>query len=362
MRTRPLELTTRPRVSVVIPCYNYGHYLPDCVRGVLDQDGVEVDVLIIDDASPDGSVAVARELAGADPRVRVIGHEANRGHIATYNEGLSAVDGEYVVLLSADDLLTAGSLARSVGLMEANPEVGMVYGFSPGFRGTEMPPLRTKATSWTVWSGSEWLEQVCRRARNPVNTPDVVMRTSVMRELVGYDPRLPHAADYMLWLRAASRGSMGRVNGVDQALYRIHGANMHIERYAGVLTDILERRRLFEILFEEDRAHIRDADRLHRAARRALAREALMTACEPHELGRAGNEPEEQLIALAEELDPEVRDSRLRRTYERHARRTAAGRGPVVPHRVSATVNDVVGKVRWRRWRRYGLLDEVGSL
>jgi glycosyltransferase involved in cell wall biosynthesis len=355
-------MTARPRVSVVIPCYNYGHYLPECVRGVLDQEGVEVDVLVVDDASPDGSVAIARELASADPRVRVLAHDTNRGHIATYNEGLSAVDGEYVVLLSADDLLTPGSLARSTALMQAHPEVGMVYGFSPGFRGDRMPPLRTKVTSWTVWAGPEWLDQVCRRGRNPVNTPDVVMRTSMMRELVGYDARLPHAADFMLWLRAATRGSIGRVNGVDQALYRIHGANMHLERYAGVLTDILERQRLFTILFDEDREHIPDADRLHALARRALAREALVTACEPYELGRPAGEPEEKLVALAAELHPQTKSSRLWREYERHTRRLAEGRGPVVPRRVSATVDDVVGKVRWRRWRRSGLLDKVGSL
>ncbi|WP_460807831.1 glycosyltransferase family 2 protein [Micromonospora zhanjiangensis] len=104
-RIRPRPLTTRPTVSVVIPCYNYGHYLPECVHSVLSQSGVEVDVLIVDDASPDGSAEVARELS-ADPRVRLIAHRENRGHIATYNEGLAAVDGEYVVLLSADDLLS----------------------------------------------------------------------------------------------------------------------------------------------------------------------------------------------------------------------------------------------------------------
>src|ERR687887_420932 len=119
----------RPTVSVVIPCYRYGRFLPDCVRSVLDQEGVDVRVLIIDDASPDDSAQVALRLAAEDERVEVRVHEVNKGHIATYNEGLLEwADGDYSVLISADDLLTPGSLARATAVMEAHPSVGLVYG------------------------------------------------------------------------------------------------------------------------------------------------------------------------------------------------------------------------------------------
>jgi glycosyltransferase involved in cell wall biosynthesis len=344
-------------VSVVIPCYNYGHFLPDCVGTVLAQDGVDVDVLIVDDCSPDGSAGAAREVAAADPRVRLIAHETNRGHIATYNEGLSIVDGEFVVLLSADDLLAPGSLARATALMAAFPEIGLVYGFSPGF--TDRPPAaRTRATSWSIWPGHEWIEQMCRRMVNPVNTPDVMMRTALMRELVGYDARVPHAADFLLWLRAAARGPIGRVNGADQAFYRRHGANMHVERFAGVHTDLMERRRTFDILFTDDRAHLPGAERLHELARRAMAREALVTVCQAYRLGRE-SEPPEPLLAFAEEVHPGVRDTRLWRTHERYLTRVKNGRGPAVPPRVSRLVDDARGRVRWRRWRRSGLMGAV---
>ena len=53
-----------------------------------DQEGVDVRVLIIDDASPDDSAEVAKKIAARDPRVEVVVHATNRGHIATYNEGL----------------------------------------------------------------------------------------------------------------------------------------------------------------------------------------------------------------------------------------------------------------------------------
>lgn len=79
----PRPLGRRPTVSVVMPCYRYGHFLPGAVRSVLDQTDVDAEVLIVDDASPDDSGEVAEALAAADPRVRVLRHAENKGHIAT---------------------------------------------------------------------------------------------------------------------------------------------------------------------------------------------------------------------------------------------------------------------------------------
>ena len=110
-------------VSVVVPCYNYGHFLEECVASVLDdQDGVDVRVLIIDDASPDDSADVAKKIAARDPRVEVVVHTTNAGNIATFNEGLIEwADGDYCLLLSADDRVTPGALRRAAELLDANP-------------------------------------------------------------------------------------------------------------------------------------------------------------------------------------------------------------------------------------------------
>jgi len=351
----PQPLTTRPRVSVVIPCYNYGHFLPECVRSVLEQDGVEVDVLIVDDASPDGSVEVARHLSRRDPRIRVLEQTENQGHIATYNNGLAAVDGTYVVLLSADDLMAPGALARSTALMEAHPEVGLVYGFSRRFFGTPPPP-RTRLRSWSVWPGAEWVEMICRSVSNPIYTPEVVMRTSIMRELVGYDARVPHAADFLLWTRAATRTAIGRVSGVDQAFYRVHGANMHVEMFPGAVRDITERNLSLDILFDTDGDRLPDVARLRTLARDALAREAIMIACQHYALGVEPSDVPDQLVALAHEIAPESRHGAARRAYDRHVLRAKNGRAPVVPAGVTAFGNRVLTHARWRHWRRTGVM------
>ncbi|WP_430791673.1 glycosyltransferase family 2 protein [Actinoplanes sp. G11-F43] len=356
----PQALTDRPRVTVVIPCYNYGHFLAECLATVFaDSDRVDVDALIVDDCSPDGSADVARELAAADPRVTVIAHETNKRHIATYNEGLAAATGEYVVLLSADDLLAKGSLARSAALLRAHPEVGLVYGFSRRFTGTPPEP-RATLRSWSVWDGPEWVAAVTRTATNPIYTPEVMMRATTMKDLVGYDTRLPHAADYHLWLRAGTRGGIGRVNGVDQAFYRVHGANMHTGEYSGDVLDIEQRHLTLRILFDEDGHLLPDPDRLRADAYRALARESLILACRPYERGGDPGDTAAlaRLAELATEIWPAIRESALWRSWERYS----SGRGPLVPAPVTALRDRAVLHLGWRRWRHSGISPAVRSL
>src|SRR5215831_19309230 len=117
-----------PRVDVLVPCYNYARFLPQCVASVLSQQGVDVRVLIIDDASTDNSADVGAELARQDARVEFVRHPVNKGHIATYNEGIEWVDGTYWMLLSADDMLLPGALRRATDVMERHPNVGLTYG------------------------------------------------------------------------------------------------------------------------------------------------------------------------------------------------------------------------------------------
>jgi glycosyltransferase involved in cell wall biosynthesis len=267
----------RPSVSVVIPCYSYGRYLPQCVNSALDQEGVDVDVLVIDDASPDGSAEAARQLTAADPRVRAICHAENRGHIATYNEGLAQATGDYVVLLSADDLLAPGCLARATSLMEEYPSVGLAYGFPVDFTGSSLPPARMTARSWIIWPGHDWLAHRCKLGQNIIRSPEVVLRTSVLRAIGGYRADLPHAADFELWMRTATVSDIGYVAGADQAYYRYHASNMHRSTF-DMVDDLAQRLASFDAVFSECSHRLADPISLQDTAHRALARRALNQA------------------------------------------------------------------------------------
>ncbi len=273
-------------VSVVIPCYRYGHFLDAAVRSVLDdQPGVDVRVLIIDDASPDDSADVARGIAARDPRVEVIVHETNRGNIATFNEGLlDWADGDYCLLLSADDRATPGALGRARDLLDAHPEVGFVYGRALWVSdGDPLPPARTRVRGWSVLSGQRWLEHRFRQAENPITSPEIVVRTELHQRVGGYDPELPRAADMEIYMRFAAHADVGFIRGADQAFYRLHGENM--SSAVSALMDLVQRRSVFEVVLERYRARLEEPGHLSDLVHRQLGREALWAAARVHDRG-----------------------------------------------------------------------------
>ena len=146
------------KFSVAVPCYNYGHYLAGAVEAVLAQRDVDVDVLIIDDCSTDDTPAIGRSLA-EDPRVTYVRHPENRGHIATFNEGVDWAANDYFLLISADDILAPGALARAAYAFERHPSVGLVYGGVERFSGTVEPIDVGDPNRVTVHPGYDWIER-----------------------------------------------------------------------------------------------------------------------------------------------------------------------------------------------------------
>ena len=264
-------------VQVLVPCYNYARYLEQCVQSVLGQEGVDVDVLIIDDCSSDDTPRVCADLMRRDPRIRVIRHETNMGHIATYNEGIAQIRGDYFVLLSADDLLTPGALSRATSLMDANPNVGMTYGQPISFTDV-LPPARTSSSSTSIWNGRKWIRHICRSGKNFVVCPEAVVRADIQRQIGGYSADLPHSADMEMWLRVAAISDIGRVHGADQAYYRVHVLSMQRTIHAGVLFDLDGRHKAFKAAFEKEGADLPDRGELYGLARRSLAIMALQHA------------------------------------------------------------------------------------
>jgi len=345
----------RPTVSVVIPCYRYGRFLRDSVSSVLAQEGVDVRVLIIDDASPDDSAEVARKLAADDERVEVRVHAENKGHIATYNEGLLEwADGDYSVLLSADDLLTPGCLARATAVLEANPGVGFVYGHSKYWVDSEPRPApRVEPTGTTIWSGHEWLRIVCGLGHTVVTSPEVVVRTSLQQQIGGYLRALPHTADVEMWMRFAVHADVAFIKGVDQAYYRIHGTQMTVERVP--LVDVRQRKAAYDALFAAYADQIPDARRLAGRAYRKMAKEATWRACRAYERRRMDSTPIDELVEFARSTYPTA--DRLPEAWGLRWRRKVGPR--ICPYLQPIMFSAVHRRLRnmlwWRRWARQGI-------
>jgi hypothetical protein len=287
------------KVDVVVPCYNYAQFLEECVRSVLDQSLRDVRVLIIDDASSDNSLAVARKLAESDRRVNIAAHPQNRGHIATYNEGLIEwANADYSLLLSADDVLTPGALARATQVLDANPSVGLLYGHAVYWHDDQpKPPIRARQSGATIWRGHDWLGIVCRGGHCVTSTPTAIVRTSVQHAVGGYRVDLPHSGDMEMWLRLAAYSDVAYVKGADQAYYRIHNTNMTVQRVP--IVDLQQRKAAFNAFFDRSGRSIPDAARLRQEADRKMAKEALWLACSAYHRRRLETTPVVELVDFA---------------------------------------------------------------
>jgi glycosyltransferase involved in cell wall biosynthesis len=350
-KSEPLALSTRPLVSVVVSCYNYGHFVTATVQSVLDQEGVDVDVILIDDASTDDSLEVLRGLA-ADPRVSLIEHAQNQGYLAAYNGGFGKARGDYVVKLDADDLLLPGSLARATALLEAHPEISFSYGRPWHFTSGTPAFEQGEPDSWSIWSGHDWLELRCRRGCNCISNPEVVIRTSALNQVGGFRDYLPHTCDFDLWMRLCAVGDVGRVNGVYQGAYRVHAASMQRTVNAGHLVDLRGRRDAFDSVFTGAGPVVADPAGLHEQARRRLALESLDWACRAYDRGRVESEPVQGYLDFAVETWPEVTGSGAWRALRRRRRlgpRYARLFPPFVARAVLRRLADELGDRRWKR-------------
>ena len=345
-----------PTVSVVIPCYNYGRYLRGCVDSVVSQQRVQTRILIIDDTSQDDSADVGRALAQEHPNVTFRHHETNKGHIATYNEGLLEwAGGEYVTLLSADDMLTEGALGRAVTLMEQHPRVGMVYGRQLDMVDDRPPPtVGSRDRSPIVTGGGAWLARRCRQSVNVVPTPGTVLRTTVQKQVGGYDATLPHAGDFEMWLRVAAVADIGYIREAPQGLYRIHSASMSQEVYRHRLADVQQRKLVFDAIFDTyaeaaARAGI-DPGRTYAA----LASEPLWLAARAYETGRTEEVPVQECVETAREIYPAIESLSAFRALSRRRRL-----GPDFCRRTqifiaTAAVRRVRNQLWWWRWKQFG--------
>ncbi len=217
--------TRDPVFSVVIPAHNAQATISSAVSSVLSQTRTDHEVLVIDDGSTDGTVAVVEQLA--DPRIRIFS-QPNRGLSAARNAGIGLARGTYISFLDADDLW----LSRYLELAEC----ALATTARPGFAYTDayaFDPIAGKVRQQGV-AGPE-------APVPPPSDPDlfllkllernfVYVSTTVPREVVeavgGFDEMLPSVEDYELWLRIVVNGYRAAWIPGKQALYRLHADQM----------------------------------------------------------------------------------------------------------------------------------------
>ena len=213
----------QPLVSAITPAYNAERFLAAALDSALAQTLPEVEIVVVDDGSSDGTGAIADGYAAAHPqRVRVV-HQVNRGLCPARNAAMAVARGKYFALLDADDVWLPQHLAASVALLERAPQLGLVHANIERIDG-DGKPLHVPPRYWR--EGDDAFARLLLREEH-VSCPTAVFRRELVDELGGFDERFNRLGceDRDLWLRIAARSKLAYVDEV-QARYRLHGKNM----------------------------------------------------------------------------------------------------------------------------------------
>lgn len=203
-----------PTVSVIIPAYNAAAFIADTVRSALDQSYRDLEVIVVDDGSTDGTLAALDGLGG---RIRVH-QQANGGVARARNTGVAMARGTWIAFLDADDLWLPHKLEQQLSMTM----VPMVFSdrFNIGARG-DLPELQSRVTPM---QGGDIFVPLMRRGNFITNT-SVVMRRDLFERMGGFYTGLNGTEDWDLWIRVAERHQIGFV---DEPLvrYRFHAGGL----------------------------------------------------------------------------------------------------------------------------------------
>lgn len=206
-----------PQFSVVIPCYKQAHLLPKAIESVLAQaQDVEVEVIVVDDGSPDGAAEVAARYPGV-----VVIRQANAGLCAARNRGILRSTGQYLLFLDSDDYLRPGMLAAAARAFASNAEVAVVHGLADVIDDKDE---RVIAEYGGRDLSSDAFHALLKYNIGPPNT--FVVRRDVLAKAGLFDVTLRSCEDWDMWLRIAAVGGQFRLARDMRSVYRVVPGSM----------------------------------------------------------------------------------------------------------------------------------------
>jgi glycosyltransferase involved in cell wall biosynthesis len=208
-----------PLVSVVMAVHNGGQFLREAVDSILGQTFKDFEFILMDDGSTDSTPSLLAEYQNADARIRVKRFDQNQGLTHCLNAGIQMARGKYLARMDADDISLPQRFERQVRYLDEHPQVAAL---GCGF--TLMDEAGTPLKDYIFSSRPEVLRWNLLFF-NPISHPGAMIRSSIMRELGGYDPQLMRAQDYDLWWRMSFIGRLGNLQDI-LLLLRQHGGRV----------------------------------------------------------------------------------------------------------------------------------------
>ena len=196
-----------PKISVVIPSYNHARFVRETIESVLSQSFRDLEVVVTDDHSSDATAQEVRSIA--DPRVSFAELDRNSGVCAAVNASIERSSGQYVAMLSSDDLFLPDKLAKQTRFLDEHDDVGAVFGY-PTFIDEAGAPLTDDETFYggvfrvRNRSRDQWLRHLFLHG-NMLCSSTALVRRRCYDEVGPFDPALAQVPDLEMWVRLLKR-------------------------------------------------------------------------------------------------------------------------------------------------------------
>ena len=213
-------MISTPLVSVITPVYNREKYLVKCIESILNQTYENFEFIIIDDNSSDLTVNIIKDYLLRDSRIKFLENNKNLGATLSFNRGLDIAKGKYIARMDSDDISFLDRFKKQVDIFESWHDLevlgtgAVLIDHKENEIGRKQFPSNFKKISNIIETGV------------PVFDPSVMMRSSTLKEINGFDNRLAPADDYHLWLTLFKQKKI--ISNIDDYLikYRLHDSNL----------------------------------------------------------------------------------------------------------------------------------------
>jgi len=213
-------MISTPLVSVITPVYNREKYLAKCIESILNQTYENFEFIIIDDNSSDLTVNIIKDYLLRDSRIKFLENNKNLGATLSFNRGLDIAKGKYIARMDSDDISFPDRFKKQVDIFESWHDLevlgtgAVLIDHKENEIGRKQFPSNFKKISNIIKTGV------------PVFDPSVMMRSSTLKEINGFDNRLAPADDYHLWLTLFKQKKI--ISNIDDYLikYRLHDSNL----------------------------------------------------------------------------------------------------------------------------------------